>query len=955
MEERNSISNWFDLFKHIGDLLAQFYEENENNSGSLLFNFLLNTKNDFKLNLFLERRKDAVIDPIFLYGALLSEMRDDKRKSLIDEIIIFFGSEIQIINDDSFFNSFPISRYKNYTLTRSKKHVNDIWSLFYKIRRDGFKSFTNKSIIELNTWRLDIQSFTFFLFCIDYKSFFPLDSVVYDYLIYKGFPTDISKSRDNYKKLNDCITKRNFTKELYKNAVNFSLGKSVVEISRRNDLTKCLEKYLGKKLGKVDLSESDTKQQNFKIIAINVRNTNLGDKQKYSKVLKEGMFVFYKNYKFEKNVIKYSSNINEYLFRLSNLRVSISSIVGENGSGKSSLYELILVLINNLISLKASNLNSDAAKNVSYEPVSIDMYIKTDFLYKVSSFIKDDHKPNENPFVDYIRIYQYQFDLSSSSFLNPKRIPLSKFELESFFYSVCVNYSQYGLNSNNTQWVDSLSIKNDGYQMPVAITPMRKAGLIDINSEEYLSKFRLLYTVLDPENQGQNSSNILEVSNGRIIKDVIIKPLYEKTEAIQQELAISTIDFEEVKKELNRVFNIEVKADTLFVDECYKYLIYKIYKICKKYKKYQDYLINENEKAEFNLNWFKSLLSNENFVLDILNPSHIELKIHQTVNYLNHNQLNLKNAKRIPSQSMMDERYVFSLPINILITHIEFVQSYESIGTGKLLPPAIFDIDFIFTDDSEFNLLSSGEKQRIYSQSLLLYHLFNIDSVIQKENIIKYRYVNVIFDEVELYYHPEMQRKLISDTLFSLKKVRFNHISGINLIFATHSPFILSDIPNQNIVKLKDGKQIVTGDSLTFGANIYELLQDKFFMSNGFIGEWAKSRINEVILFLRIRIAEKDLNNNANLLSKSETKKLNDDIKELKKVYDLIDDKIINNEDGKREKYKEFIQIIGEPIIKNKLLEMYEEAFPESNHKYSKDEIQRLAIESGFEISFKEN
>jgi hypothetical protein len=66
----------------------------------------------------------------------------------------------------------------------------------------------------------------------------------------------------------------------------------------------------------------------------------------------------------------------------------------------------------------------------------------------------------------------------------------------------------------------------------------------------------------------------------------------------------------------------------------------------------------------------------------------------------------------------------------------------------------------------------------------------------------------------------------------------------------------LSDIPKENVIFLKrNGKtgnaEIADlGREKTFGANIYSLLSDSFFMENGTIGEFAKEKIEWVIEIL---------------------------------------------------------------------------------------------------------
>ena len=117
--------------------------------------------------------------------------------------------------------------------------------------------------------------------------------------------------------------------------------------------------------------------------------------------------------------------------------------------------------------------------------------------------------------------------------------------------------------------------------------------------------------------------------------------------------------------------------------------------------------------------------------------------------------------------------------------------------------------------------------------------------------------------------------------------MQFN--KNIHFILTSHSPFLLSDIPKQNIIFLdKDENgncKVVDGlkdKKQTFGANIHTLLSDSFFMEDGLMGEFAKGKIDKAI------------------------KLLNQD-----------------NLDKKDLKYcEQIISIIGEPIVKNQLQRM---------------------------------
>ncbi|WP_430899382.1 MULTISPECIES: AAA family ATPase [unclassified Paraflavitalea] len=134
--------------------------------------------------------------------------------------------------------------------------------------------------------------------------------------------------------------------------------------------------------------------------------------------------------------------------------------------------------------------------------------------------------------------------------------------------------------------------------------------------------------------------------------------------------------------------------------------------------------------------------------------------------------------------------------------------------------------------------LSAGE----YSLLSLLGKVFISGE--QKDNIL------FLFDEVDINLHPEWQRKLVN-ILINVIQLRFS-VKNSQLIFTTHSPFILSDIVSENVSYLdRDSSGIVYSrkpqSGVTFGANIYKMLSDSFFMKEAFIGDFAVHFIREII------------------------------------------------------------------------------------------------------------
>lgn len=147
--------------------------------------------------------------------------------------------------------------------------------------------------------------------------------------------------------------------------------------------------------------------------------------------------------------------------------------------------------------------------------------------------------------------------------------------------------------------------------------------------------------------------------------------------------------------------------------------------------------------------------------------------------------------------------------------------------------------------------MSSGEKQMLYSLSYIFYHIKNIASI-KSENgkrVVGYHHINLIFDEAELYYHPEYQRQYIKRLLERLAMCHINrtNIRSINIIIVTHSPFILSDLPETNILFLDKSEEYTNEKtSTTLGANIYDLLKNGFFLEYA-IGDLIQMKLREIL------------------------------------------------------------------------------------------------------------
>lgn len=149
--------------------------------------------------------------------------------------------------------------------------------------------------------------------------------------------------------------------------------------------------------------------------------------------------------------------------------------------------------------------------------------------------------------------------------------------------------------------------------------------------------------------------------------------------------------------------------------------------------------------------------------------------------------------------------------------------------------------------------LSSGERQFVFSVSSIIYHLTNLRTV--KKDLPNYHCFNLIIDEAEICFHPEYQRTFLTRLLTLLDRLEFNYGPYINILLTTHSPFLLSDIPESHILYMTENEKEPVGK--TFGANIYDLLNQQFFMSNT-IGEFAAEKIGEVVQVYRMDVKSQE-------------------------------------------------------------------------------------------------
>lgn len=215
------------------------------------------------------------------------------------------------------------------------------------------------------------------------------------------------------------------------------------------------------------------------------------------------------------------------IYDLKTLKVSVSAIVGKNGSGKSSVVDLMIRIINNLSAAAlGEGFNFATAEHLHF----ID-YVYGELCFQIGRIIYILENRGRN-----IKLYCYErhrnsglvFELRVDEVIDVldenlevdvneplRKNPKGRNLLRKLFYTLVCNYSLYGFNYRDYQdeatprerldkiygttnvdklsdedkiWLKGIFHKNDGYQTPVVLHPMRNDGMLDIAKENEIGQ-----------------------------------------------------------------------------------------------------------------------------------------------------------------------------------------------------------------------------------------------------------------------------------------------------------------------------------------------------------------------------------------------------------------------------------------------------------------------------------
>ena len=536
---------------------------------------------------------------------------------------------------------------------------------------------------------------------------------------------------------------------------------------------------------------------------------------------------------------------NEYLENFFGKNINITAIVGENGSGKTSLIDFIYTSIN----------------------------------------VKDKKK--------FLFLFSDNNQKYYTSNLNLSKINLTV--LEKFNFNRC------------------------NYTIPKGIIINSKSYDMNNTLRFFISIFKKV-----EKNLFFNPNSILIKENQEKKREIISELLEDIKEKKQLEEELSKINIY-ILDVMNKSFNNEKYIDFLCAEDNYDEEIPEFFdekgqrrlktrlKENKFYKDFLHYLLNllialKNNPLQKPINPFINYIQNEAVIYLFRNIQKVN-SIEDFLHELNENEFISPidyddEENELPKDKTFEtncsdyldlERLFINKKIELSKIKIEKIEKFNE----------LLYFDFFDDKDVSFNDFSEGEKN-LFLSNLEIYFQYSKGKKI------------ILLDEIELSLHPQWQKQYINNLL---KLFEFNNV---HFIFVTHSPFLLSDIPKENVIFLEkydeknkkelenkypklDIKGLENANCInvsehielkTFGANIHTLLSNGFFMSDGLMGEFAKEKIKEILEYLN-------------------------DTKNKVKLKTI-----------KKEQIKPIIKSIGEDFLRKKLLNLY-------RNKFIKDEKEK--------------
>ena len=590
--------------------------------------------------------------------------------------------------------------------------------------------------------------------------------------------------------------------------------------------------------------------------------------------------------------------------------ISVCGIVGKNGSGKSTLIDYLMMIVNNTASILLSNQYSD-----SEEKPTMALGVYGELYYEAEGKINRLKCSNKKVFFSDGGLDK---DIGTIGEREKRRF------LKHLSFMVLTNYGVYSLNPNDydTQeedcevsgdWLQQLFNIEQNYIYPIAITPDRRNGNIDINEHQRTEKEKLVALMMYAQVKGNRfmdeyspvkitytfNKSLTTVLSNRLGKMADAEQLgVDYLMGVKSALLVGWTEHLDCTDLWAKEPDTDEQEAKEVFDAILEYMACQTVVLCSYYVKFRN-VFDFLAKVRENQTGHGVLLSNVDHMPEIMECGLFDVisQDETTMTYgIRRCLKTIEETKRRGLKRMPFLQKEGRLPI------AHFANAYSLENVLFLLPPPVYNLDIVLKKDvidgklvedvsrgrtraprMTFSKLSSGEKQQLLSMASTLFHVKSVEESIAKTKGFGYKDICLVFDEAELYFHPDYQRGFIYKMLKYLSWLGLNcsgWVENIQIIIATHSPFILSDIPWENILFLKDGKNYMDGLGIhyrsdferknTFGANYNDMLRNGFFLEDNAIGLYASEVIKRVIAVYHEKDSEKrrrDFRENAELFS----------------------------------------------------------------------------------------
>lgn len=524
--------------------------------------------------------------------------------------------------------------------------------------------------------------------------------------------------------------------------------------------------------------------------------------RRFSFEIKNGMIHIKKSNNYE-----HINRVNSYLFGESNIK-NVTTIVGDNGAGKTTILESVKYYCNTTIDDDKSGaifacLEVDAEGN---EIINVFLYGKDQFDIH-SPEVKITKHINNQDFFKSTKIISLSNLLDYSDYLEPSNGNIDNLTVGGLIkrdYKKELDYLVDKQQKNNVNHItnfytyevqrqlaffNSYRERFDHLKLPIKIpkklsievTNSRKRFENMFNEKKDIQELKSLVEKL--LNQTRNCiffynreqykgngegfyRNLLENIILNLIKDIAI-PISTNYRRVEE--------FEVLKTTINKI-NQNQNITLVYYIESFIHELMNIESISK----YRNLL----EPYSNFFQWVKKIINNDEIMFGQpfdLNTMQIEL-----------------SDRNYDMFSEMFKKYnatAFTFP------YLKFF--WSGLSTG------------------EYNMLNTFAK--IYSvlkDSKVVNHL---GYKVSCENIW------ILIDEIDSTFHPTWQSDFMTFLLKFVQELFKEY--NVQIILTTHSPILLSDFANHNVIYLKQGiVQSNEGHQKTFAQNIYTLFSDAFFV-----------------------------------------------------------------------------------------------------------------------------